>query len=68
MHIRGNRRGPAARIQRQLETYLMNRKLIALIVLFVAMILLARNIERSARPVADRQAGIAGESHEGHDH
>ena len=47
----------------------MIRKLIALLVLLIVMVGLAWNIERTARPVQDRDAAAAaGESHEGHDH
>jgi hypothetical protein len=47
----------------------MIRKAIALFVLLIVMIGLAWNIERTARPVPDREAAAAaGESHEGHEH
>jgi hypothetical protein len=68
MHYRWNHTGPEGRYQLGLETHRMTRKLIALIVLFIAMIGLVYNIERTARPTPDREAAMSGESHEGHDH
>jgi hypothetical protein len=46
----------------------MMRKVIALVVLVVVMLGLAVSIERTARPIPDREAVAAGDSHEGHEH